>query len=249
MPAALRAEGYADLRDVPRERFDNARHIRVWDVTQSGQPELLKAAGDELRALPYPRYYLDFETYQFVIPQWVGTRPYAQQTFQWSCHIESADRSLSHAYFLADGSGDPRREFAERMVAALGDSGPVIVYNAAFERSRMQELARDFPDLAPALDAAIARIFDLLPLARTNYYHPDMRGSWSIKAVLPTIAPDLAYDNLEVADGGMAQDAFAEIMNPETSSDRRSELHNALLQYCERDTVAMVRIAHYFEGI
>ena len=249
LPAALRAEGYADLRDVPRERFDNARHIRVWDVTQSGQPELLKAAGDELRALPYPRYYLDFETYQFVIPQWVGTRPYAQQTFQWSCHIESADRSLSHAYFLADGSGDPRREFAERMVAALGDSGPVIVYNAAFERSRMQELARDFPDLAPALDAVIARIFDLLPLARTNYYHPDMRGSWSIKAVLPTIAPDLAYDNLEVADGGMAQDAFAEIMNPETSSDRRSELHNALLQYCERDTFAMVRIAHYFEGI
>ena len=249
LPALLRAEGYADLRDVPRERFDNARHIRVWGVTQSGQPELLQAAGDALRALPFPRYYLDFETYQFVIPQWVGTRPYAQQTFQWSCHIEDADRNLSQAYFLADGNSDPRREFAEQMLETLGDSGPVIVYSAPFERSRILELARDFPDLAPALEAIVPRIFDLLPLARTNYYHPDMRGSWSIKAVLPTIAPDLAYGNLAVADGGMAQDAFGEIMNPETSAERRRELRDALLQYCERDTLAMVRIAHHFEGI
>jgi hypothetical protein len=75
-----------------------------------------------------------------------------------------------------------------------------------------------------------------------------MRGSWSIKAVLPTIAPDLAYDNLEVANGGMAQDAFAEIMHPETLPERRQQLSDALLLYCERDTLAMVRIAHYFEN-
>jgi hypothetical protein len=102
--------------------------------------------------------------------------------------------------------------------------------------------------LASALQAAIDRIVDLLPIAREHYYHPEMRGSWSIKAVLPTIAPDLAYDNLEVANGGMAQEAFAEIMQPETLPERRQQLHNALLLYCERDTLAMVRIAHYFEG-
>jgi hypothetical protein len=66
--------------------------------------------------------------------------------------------------------------------------------------------------------------------------------------VLPTIAPDLAYDNLEVANGGMAQEAFGEIMHPDTTPERRQQLHNALLLYCERDTLAMVRIAHYFEA-
>ena len=248
LPARLRAEGYADLRDVPREKLSNPKHLRVWQVTRSGQPELLPEAALTLAALAFPRYYLDFETYQFVVPEWPGTRPYAQQTFQWSCHIEAADHSLSHAAFLADGTGDPRREFAESMLVALGSTGPVIVYNAGFERGRIQELARDFPDLAPALDAVIDRIFDLLPLARANYYHPDMQGSWSIKAVLPTIAPDLAYDGLEVADGGMAQEAFAEIMNPDTTLGRYHQLRSALLQYCERDTLAMVRIAHHFEG-
>ena len=76
-----------------------------------------------------------------------------------------------------------------------------------------------------------------------------MKGSLSIKAVLPTVAPELAYDNLSVANGGMAQDAFTKLMDPQTSPTLRKQQYDALLEYCERDTLAMVRIAHYFEGI
>jgi hypothetical protein len=248
LAATLRAEGYVDLRDVPEERVNHWNHQRVLRVTKNGQPELNSEAGKIIAALPYPRYYIDFETINPAVPVWAGTRPYMQVPFQWSCHIETAKGVMTHCAFLADGQSDPRRPFAMSLIDAVGTHGPVFVYNAPFERSRMQELAEYYPNLAPALEAAIDRIVDLLPIAREHYYHPDMRGSWSIKAVLPTIAPDLAYDNLEVANGGMAQDAFAEIMHPETLPDRRQQLHDALLLYCERDTVAMVRIAHYFES-
>ncbi|AHF00309.1 hypothetical protein THITH_16655 [Thioalkalivibrio paradoxus ARh 1] len=112
----------------------------------------------------------------------------------------------------------------------------------------MAELADAFPEQAQALRAAMERIFDLLPVARAHYYHPEMRGSWSIKAVLPTIAPDLAYDDLKVADGGMAQEAFAELIQADTSVQRREDIRDALLRYCERDTLAMVRLALFFEG-
>ena len=74
-----------------------------------------------------------------------------------------------------------------------------------------------------------------------------MRGSWSIKAVLPTISPDLDYSSLAVAHGGIAQQAFLEILNPDTCNDRRQELTAGLLAYCERDTLAMVRVAHHFQ--
>jgi hypothetical protein len=248
MAATLRAEGYTDLRDVPAERLGNLNHQRVWRTSKSGQAELKPEAGKIIAALPYPRYYIDFETINPAVPAWAGTRPYMQVPFQWSCHIETTKGVMTHCAFLADGQSDPRRPFAMSLIDAVGTHGPVFVYNAPFERSRMQELAEYYPDLAPALEAAIDRIVDLLPIAREHYYHPDMRGSWSIKAVLPTIAPDLAYDNLEVANGGMAQDAFAEMMQPETLPERRVQLRDALLLYCERDTVAMVRIAHYFES-
>lgn len=248
LAATLRAEGYTDLRDVPEERMKSWKHLRVWQATKNGQAFLNTEAGKQIAALPYPRYYIDFETINPAVPIWAGTRPYMQVPFQWSCHIETAKGMMTHSAFLADGQSDPRRPFAESLIEAVGTTGPIFVYNASFERGRIQELAAYFPDLALALHAAINRIVDLLPIVREHYYHPEMRGSWSIKAVLPTIAPDLIYDNLEVANGGMAQDAFAEIMQSETTPERCRQLRNALLLYCERDTLAMVRIAHYFEG-
>lgn len=190
---------------------------------------------------------MDILKHNPAVPVWAGTRPYMQVPFQWSCHTETAKGEITHSAFLADGQSDPRRSFAESLINVAGADGPIFVYYAPFERTRMQEIADYYPDLAPALHAAINRIVDLHPIARDNYDHPELRGSWSIKAVLPTIAPELAYDNLEVANGGMAQEAFAEIMLPETTPERRQQLHNALLLYCERDTLAMVRIAHYFE--
>jgi hypothetical protein len=248
MAATLRAEGYTDLRDVPEERLGNLNHQRVWRTSKSGQAELKPEAGKIIAALLYPRYYIDFETINPAVPVWAGTRPYMQVPFQWSCHIETAKGVMTHCAFLADGQSDPRRPFAESLIEAAGADGPIFVYNAPFERTRMQELADYYPDLAPALEAAIDRIVDLYPIAREHYYHPEMRGSWSIKAVLPTIAPDLAYDDLEVANGGMAQEAFAEMMHADTSTERHQQLSEALLKYCERDTLAMVRIAHYFEN-
>lgn len=248
LAATLRAEGYTDLRDVPEERLGNWNHQRVWRVTRNGQAELTPEASRIIAALSYPRYYIDFETINPAVPVWAGTRPYMQVPFQWSCHIETSKGVMTHCAFLADGQSDPRRPFAESLINAIGTNGPVFVYNAPFERSRMQELADYYPDLSHTLEKAIDRIVDLLPIAREHYYHPDMRGSWSIKAVLPTIAPDLAYDDLDVANGGMAQDAFAEMMHPETLPERHQQLSEALLKYCERDTLAMVRIAHYFEN-
>lgn len=243
----LTEEGYEDLRDVPADRLTNPVHRRIREATRSGRAFIDSAAARILSDLSRPWYYVDFETIQFAVPIWPGTRPYMQIPFQWSCHIEDARGGIDHREFLAEGGGDPRRDFAESLIAALGDHGPVLVYYAPFERTRLRELAETFPDLAPGLQAVIDRLVDLYPIARDYYYHPDMRGSWSIKAVLPTVAPELAYDGLEVADGGMAQVAFAELLEPEVSPDRRAALREGLLRYCGRDTWAMVRIARFLQ--
>lgn len=265
LAAQLRAEGYTDLRAVPDGRLAHPRHLRVWRATRLGRPELDPEATAALAGLPYPRFHLDFETIGFAIPRWAGTRPYQQVPFQWSCHVEVQPEVVLPLAFLADGAGDPRRGFAESLVAALDPvalaqrcvasglpapddgAGPIFVYNAGFERGRMLELAQAFPDLAPALHGAIERLVDLLPIAREHYYHPDMRGSWSIKSLLPTIAPHLAYDDLEVGDGGMAQEAYAEMLDPTTPTERRQHLRDALFEYCGRDTWALVELARFFE--
>ena len=66
----------------------------------------------------------------------------------------------------------------------------MFVYNAAFETRRITELARRYAELRGPLLAINTRLFDLLKVAEQYYYNPIQQGSWSIKSVLPAIAPD-----------------------------------------------------------
>jgi hypothetical protein len=245
---SLRAEGYADIREVPRGRLTSPRHRLMWTALNRGKPVLDKGVRDAMSRLTYPRYYLDFETISFAVPIWAGTRPYQQIPFQWSCHIESHTGSMKHREWLADGSHDPRRDFVESLLSTIGPRGTVLAYNASFERKRLEELADAFPEHEATLLSLMERIVDLLGIARDHYYHPDMRGSWSIKNVLPTIAPELDYGALAVANGGMAQEVYLQLLSPTATEAEKQQWRTDLLTYCQRDTQAMVEVAHYFEG-
>jgi hypothetical protein len=138
------------------------------------------------------------------------------------------------------------RGVAESLLAALGTAGPIVVYTP-YERRVLDELAARYPDLAAPLAALAARLVDLHPPTRRHYYHPAMHGSWSIKAVLPTVAPDLSYAALgEVKDGFAAQTAYFEALDARTSDARRAALRRALLDYCRQDTLALVRLVEFF---
>ena len=135
------------------------------------------------------------------------------------------------------------------MLEACGTQGPVFSYNAGFEVSRIRDLSARFPKLAKGLNALADRVVDLLPVARKHYYHPAQEGSWSIKAVLPTLCPGLDYGGLDgVQDGSMAMDAFMEALDPATSRQRKAEIERQLIAYCALDTLALVRLWSAFSG-
>ena len=245
------ALGYKDIRDINVTSITADTQIRIHRVTQNGQPEILPGASQTLEALDYPRFYLDFETIGPAVPFWKGTRPYAPIPVQWSCHIDDGDgdgsvESLLHEEFLDLSGKPPMRALAEKMIECLGESGPVLMYTS-YEKTVIEGLLDRFPDLAGPLEAIVDRLFDLHSVVKLNYYHPDMLGSWSIKAVLPTIAPDMDYARLEgIKEGTAASDGFIEAINPTTSNERKAELEDQLLRYCRFDTEAMVEIVRFF---
>jgi len=240
--------GYRDIRDVPFSEISSDQQARIHRVTVEGKPELLSGAGDFARELPYPRYYLDFETIGPAIPAWRGTRPYQTLPIQWSCHIEQAPGEMDHAEFLDLSGEPPMRPLAEALIDALGATGPVLMYTD-YERRVIRGLAEMFPHLADPLMRIDDRLVDLHPATKAYYYHPDMLGSWSIKAVLPTIAPDMDYAALEgIQEGTEASAAYLQAIGAKTSAERRESLRQQLLSYCKHDTEAMVRLVHFFMG-
>ncbi|NND70358.1 MAG: DUF2779 domain-containing protein [Rhodothermales bacterium] len=245
------ALGHRDIRDVSSDSITAETQQRIHRITAAGTPEILAGGCHILSSLDFPRYYLDFETIAPAVPIWPGTRPYATLPVQWSCHIDDGTeegglRNLKHKEFLDLSGKPPMRGLADKLIECLGDSGPVLMYTS-YEERVIRSLIELFPDLADPLQQIIDRLFDLHPVVKENYYHPQMLGSWSIKAVLPCIAPHMSYADLEgINEGTGAADGFVEAIAAETSRERKLELEDQLLRYCRFDTEAMVEIVRFF---
>lgn len=83
---------------------------------------------------------------------------------------------------------------------------------------------------------------DLLALIRQHFYHPDFKGSFSIKKVLPALVPELSYKGLAIADGGTAAMSFAKVVSGKASELEAAAIRKHLLEYCKLDTLAMVKV-------
>lgn len=252
----LAAKGMLSLVETPEDELvssDPARtalYRRMRRAHRANAPELDESARDVIDALAYPRFYFDFEGIDLAIPIWTGVRPFEQIPFQWSCHIQrDADGAFEHEEFLDLTGGDPSLACIDAMRSVFGEGpgGPILVYFVTYEKGRMQELAIRHPEHKSMLDGWIERLVDLLPIVKAHYYHPVMRGSFSIKKVLKAMAPELDYSDLEgVQDGVGAQLAYIEAaLNPNTPAVRIQVIDKGLRIYCGRDTWAMVVVVHH----
>lgn len=204
------------------------------------------AINDFLDKLSYPIYFLDFESFQPAIPLYDNSKPFEQIVFQYSLHyIEKEGGELKHKEFLAIPGSDPRRALAEQLCSDIPRNVCVTAYNRSFEKSRINNLAEIYPDLSEHLMNIHDNIEDLMiPFQKKQYYVKEMKGSYSIKYVLPALFPNeetLNYQNLEgVHNGAEASAAFKKMQSME-----EKELYvyrRQLLDYCCLDTLAMVKI-------
>jgi len=81
----------------------------------------------------------------------------------------------------------------------------------------------------------------MIPFQQKWYYTPEMRRSYSIKYVLPALVPELSYNDLDIKEEGTASNTFLSMVNKTFEGDVK-ETRKQLLEYCELDTFAMVKI-------
>ncbi len=186
---------------------------------------------------------LDFEAILPEIPVFTGTRPFEVVPFQWSAHLARGEDDFAHVEFLADGGSDPRRAFATSLLATFRPRVlPIAVYSG-FESEVLVALERAFPDLAAELEAVRARLRDLLPVIRRAVYHPDFRGSFSLKRVAPALCEGFSFSDLPgIADGGAASRAWLALARGELSRARADAVLAELHAYCARDSLALARL-------
>jgi hypothetical protein len=137
---------------------------------------------------------------------------------------------------------DPREEIAKRLIEQIPVNATVLAYHKSFEIGIMKNLKGWFPKYAGKLDAIIDHITDLKdPFSQRLAYHWKMQGSASLKVVLPAFIPDMTYEDMEISEGGAAQEAYF-AMCAVSDPKELKRIRKALLEYCKQDTLAMVEL-------
>ena len=236
----LEAAGIEEILDIPEDFPLTGLQSIVRQTIREGRPAVHGNIADALAGIRLPVRYLDFETFAPAIPRFAGTRPFDSVPFLFSVHTERKGRPPRHADYLHESDDDPRPELVDRLIEALGSKGSVCTYSG-YEKRVLRDLGDALPDRARELDSIEARLFDLLPVVRNGYYHPEFRGSFSIKSVLPVLVPGMGYDHLAISEGQTAAVRYASALGSADSQDRRRVFED-LRAYCAQDTLAMVAL-------
>lgn len=243
LPRDLVAQGIQTIDDIPALTGLTPVQHRVKNNVEWVSPRLRQV----LQTVRYPVHHLDFETVMPAVPRFEGTRPYQAIPTQWSNHIEHENGAVRHDEYLCGELKDPREEWIRTLMQSLGAEGSICVYSG-YERGILERVADTLPNLRGEINAVIDRLWDLLAVLREHYYHPGFKGSYSIKSVLPALVPDLGYTDLEIQDGGTAAHLYERMLFHETDWVERARLRDALLSYCQRDSLAMLEIRRALLG-
>jgi hypothetical protein len=247
----LHAEGIDTVDQIPSDFPLNGIQTRHRAAVLQNELVIEPGLQTALAAYLYPIAMLDFETIGPALPVWNGCSPFGKTPVQFSVHTLSENGDVSHRAFLADAKGDPRPQVAEALVGALDGAATVLAWNAGFEKECLGILADSSPQHAPALLEARNKTQDLLPVVRNHVYHPEFRGSFSIKDVVPALLPAMAYDSLEVADGQAASHLLERMLcRPEELTEHEcAELRTQLCAYCDHDTAVMVELFRFLAEV
>lgn len=217
------------------------RRIKAAEISQTPSFDKTQAI-KALENLAAPFGYIDFEfasSFPFIPAE--GMQLGQRIPFQYVVYerdtLDSQFKEPKH--FLNLHNLDPRRAFAESLIRDCKGLMTIFVYNKGAEGAVIQDLINAYPDISGKLNKIQNNLFDLLPVVRDVYYHPDMLGSYSLKSVLPTIG--VSYEGLGIQGGNDAQLQYLFAMhNPEKLSVSLSETEDNLKQYCGLDTLGMV---------
>ena len=240
----LMAQGILDISSIPKEIKLNDKQQIQKDCVICGQPHIdTDKIKSFLKGVKYPLYFMDFETFATAVPIYNGTSPYQNIPFQFSLHvITKSGAMVEHYEYLAEGKDDPRPAFLAQLKQDIGPKGSILVYYAAFEKSRLKELAGALPEYQKWVDSINERIVDLnVPFRDFSYYHPQQMGSSSLKHVLPVLT-NLSYGEMDIGEGNTASLKYMEAAFGDIPEDERQKIRNDLLTYCGQDTGGMIDI-------
>jgi hypothetical protein len=241
----LEDAGITQIADIPEDLALRPKQVAQIQTTKTNQRIINKENIKEfLDTFAYPLYFFDYETMSSVIPQFDSLSPYQDYPFQYSLHVLGSPTSeLKHLEYLHNENTNPMPGLLTQLKKDIGNSGTVLTWNMSYEKGCNDRMAGLYIDHAEFLSHLNERIEDLMtPFSEMWYFHKDFFGSASVKKVMPVLAPELSYKELNVGDGLLARRMWTQTVLEGKNQANKEQIMSDLSKYCKLDTFAMVRV-------
>lgn len=248
----LEDAGITRIADVPDVLVLRPKQFAQIKTTREDKPIIDKEKIREfLDSFQYPLYFFDYETMSSIIPTFDGMSPYKDYPFQYSLHVfRSPTSEVEHYEYLHAENSNPMPGLLNQLKQDIDDEGTVLAWNMSYEKGCNDRMAALYPEYAEFLMKLNERINDLMiPFSEMWYFHKDFFGSASVKKVLPVMAPELSYKELNVGNGLLARRMWTQTVLENKYPEQRAEIMSDLSKYCTLDTYAMVRIYEELQKI
>jgi hypothetical protein len=193
-----------------------------------------------------PYCSLDIEVWMPAIPFYQGTKPFQQIPFLFSMVSEEDGKLVKYSYFKPYEE-DFRKAFLEQVLESTRAFNTVLMFDKALEESVLNQLADLFPGYAAEIAVFKSKIVDLAePIRKANYYHPDMKGNFSLKSIAPVVNREAGFDNLEIQSGIIAMYKYEGLGTQNAIEAEASKAQ--LIEYCEMDALITYQLLSFFRA-
>ncbi len=248
----LEDEGIELIADIPEELALRPKQITQIKTTRDNKRIIESQMIREfLDTFEYPLYFFDYETFSSVIPAFDGCKPYKDYPFQYSLHIlDIPDAEVRHEEYLHADNSNPMPVLIEKLKVDIGDKGTILTWNMSYEKGCNTRMAEFYPEHKEYLESLNERINDLMiPFSQMWFVDKDFFGSASVKNVLPVLALELSYKELDVSDGLKARRMWTQTVLEGKNGKDWEKIMSDLSKYCTLDTFAIVRILEELKKI
>lgn len=200
-----------------------------------------------LSTIKTPYCSLDIEVWMAALPFYQKTKPFQQIPFLFSLIHEENGELKTFSYFKPIEE-DLRLEFLQMILSSTEKFETVLMYDKSLEENVLNQLAEVFPDYRPKIEALKAKIIDLAePVKHGNYYHPSMKGNFSLKSLAPIIHADTKFDGMDIQSGISAMYVYEGTLAI-TNEIEKESIKAQLIEYCEMDALVTFQLYKYFES-
>lgn len=200
-----------------------------------------------LSVIKKPYCSLDIEVWMAALPFYQHTKPFQQIPFLFSIIHEENDGIKKYSYFKPIES-DLREEFLKNILVSTKPFETILMYDKSLEENVLNQLAEVFPDYKAQIDILKSKIVDLAePVKQGNYYHPAMKGNFSLKSLAPIIHADTKFDNMDIQSGISAMYVYEGLLHQQNEIEKEN-IKSQLIEYCEMDALVTFQLYSYFSG-